>query len=59
MSAGIGFTMFFSITGLLTTGFSVAGLVLSGQPALLDRLVTSVARSAPRPAAGRRQRGPG
>ncbi len=47
MSAGIGFTMFFSITGLLTTGFSVAGLVLSGQPALLDRLVASVARSAP------------
>ncbi len=47
MSAGIGFTMFFSITGLLTTGFSVAGLVLSGQSALLDRLVTSVARSAP------------
>ncbi len=47
MSAGIGFTMFFSITGLLTTGFSVAGLVLRGQPGLLDRLVASVARSAP------------
>ena len=28
MSAGIGFRMFFSITGLLATGFSVAGLLL-------------------------------
>ncbi|KSU75087.1 ribonuclease BN [Pseudarthrobacter enclensis] len=47
MSAGIGFNMFFSITGLLATGFSVAGLVLRGQPALLDSIVTSVASSAP------------
>ncbi|WP_082575169.1 YihY/virulence factor BrkB family protein [Arthrobacter sp. Soil763] len=47
MSAGIGFNMFFSITGLLTTGFSVAGLLLRGQPALLDRVVRSVATSAP------------
>jgi membrane protein len=47
MSAGIGFNMFFSITGLLTTGFSVAGLLLRGQPALLDRIVSSVAESAP------------
>lgn len=47
MSAGIGFNMFFSITGLLTTGFSIAGLVLRGQPALLDTIVTSVAQSAP------------
>ncbi|MEO5778762.1 YihY/virulence factor BrkB family protein [Arthrobacter oryzae] len=47
MSAGIGFTMFFSITGLLTTGFSVAGLALRGQPELLDRLVNSVAVAAP------------
>ena len=30
LSAGIGFNMFFSITGLLATGFSVAGLVLRG-----------------------------
>jgi membrane protein len=47
MAAGIGFNMFFSITGLLATGFSVAGLLLSGQPALLDRIVSSVAVSAP------------
>jgi membrane protein len=47
MSAGIGFNMFFSITGLLATGFSVAGLVLRGQPALLDTIISSVARSAP------------
>ena len=47
MSAGIGFNMFFSITGLLATGFSVAGLLLRGQPALLDRVVGSVATSAP------------
>ncbi|GAP57085.1 UPF0477 protein BH1439, partial [Arthrobacter sp. Hiyo6] len=47
MAAGIGFNMFFSITGLLATGFSVAGLLLSGQPALLDRMISSVAASAP------------
>ena len=47
MSAGIGFRMFFSITGLLATGFSIAGLVLRGQPALLDTIITSVAQSAP------------
>ncbi|MEE2521569.1 YihY/virulence factor BrkB family protein [Pseudarthrobacter sp. J75] len=47
MSAGIGFTMFFSITGLLTTGFSIAGLLLRDQPALLDRVVASVSESAP------------
>lgn len=47
MSAGIGFNMFFSVTGLLTTGFSIAGLVLRGQPALLDTIISSVARNAP------------
>src|SRR5215217_1826697 len=47
MSAGIGFNMFFSVTGLLATGFSVAGLVLRGQPALLDTIISSVASSAP------------
>ncbi|MDQ0679549.1 membrane protein [Arthrobacter pascens] len=47
MSAGIGFRMFFSITGLLATGFSIAGLVLRGQPALLDMIISSVAQSAP------------
>src|SRR6476661_7257653 len=47
MSAGIGFNMFFSITGLLATGFSIAGLVLRGQPALLDTIISSVATSAP------------
>lgn len=47
MSAGIGFNMFFSITGLLTTGFSIAGLVLRGQPALLETIISSVAQSAP------------
>ncbi|MDQ4046357.1 MAG: YihY/virulence factor BrkB family protein, partial [Actinomycetota bacterium] len=47
LAAGIGFNMFFSITGLLTTGFSVAGLLLRGQPALLDRIVSSVSAAAP------------
>lgn len=47
MSAGIGFNMFFSITGLLATGFSIAGLLLRDQPALLDKVVASVATSAP------------
>ena len=47
MSAGIGFNMFFSIFGLLTTGFSLAALVLAGQPALVDRVVESVAAAAP------------
>ncbi|HEX9088792.1 MAG TPA: YihY/virulence factor BrkB family protein, partial [Arthrobacter sp.] len=39
MSAGIGFRMFFSVTGLLATGFSLAGLFLSEQPALLDQII--------------------
>ncbi|MBG0739763.1 YihY/virulence factor BrkB family protein [Paeniglutamicibacter antarcticus] len=47
MAAGIGFTMFFSITGLLTTGFSIAALVLKSNKALLDALVSSVAKSTP------------
>ncbi|MGP4032622.1 YihY/virulence factor BrkB family protein [Pseudarthrobacter sp. 1C304] len=47
MSAGIGFRMFFSVTGLLATGFSLAGLFLSGQPALLDQIIKSVALTAP------------
>ncbi|MEZ2389864.1 YihY/virulence factor BrkB family protein [bacterium RCC_150] len=47
MSAGIGFTMFFSITGLLTTGFAITGLVLRGQPQLVDSVVSSVATTAP------------
>ena len=47
LSAGIGFNMFFSILGLLATGFSVAGLVLAGQPELVDRIVHSIAQSAP------------
>ena len=47
MSAGIGFRMFFSITGLLATGLSLAGLFLSGQPALLDQIIRSVAVAAP------------
>ncbi|MBT8161256.1 MULTISPECIES: YihY/virulence factor BrkB family protein [Arthrobacter] len=47
MSAGIGFTMFFSVTGLLTTGFAITGLVLSGEPKLVDSIVSSVATVAP------------
>ncbi|MDQ4503622.1 YihY/virulence factor BrkB family protein [Sinomonas sp. ASV322] len=47
MSAGIGFNMFFSILGLLATGFSIAGLVLAEQPELVDRVVHGVAQSAP------------
>jgi len=47
LSAGIGFRMFFSITGLLATGFSLAGLILNGQPALLEQVIRSVAGAAP------------
>jgi membrane protein len=47
LSAGIGFRMFFSITGLLATGLSLAGLALSGHPALLDQVIQSVAAAAP------------
>ncbi|WP_334171317.1 YihY/virulence factor BrkB family protein [Sinomonas sp.] len=47
MSAGIGFNMFFSILGLLATGFSIAGLVLAGQPELVNKTVQLVAQSAP------------
>ena len=47
LSAGIGFRMFFSITGLLATGFSLAGLVLSDRPALLDQVIKSVDAAAP------------
>lgn len=47
LSAGIGFRMFFSITGLLATGLSLAGLVLSDHPALLDQVIRSVAAAAP------------
>src|SRR6478609_9170354 len=47
LSAGIGFRMFFSITGLLATGFSLAGLILNGQPALLEQIIRSVAAAAP------------
>ncbi|MDR6985928.1 membrane protein [Paenarthrobacter nitroguajacolicus] len=47
LSAGIGFNMFFSVTGLLTTGFAVAGIVLGGSPALQDAVIDSVAAAAP------------
>lgn len=47
LSAGIGYNMFFSILGLLATGFSVAGLVLAGQPELVNKTVQLVAQSAP------------
>ncbi|WP_413250325.1 YihY/virulence factor BrkB family protein [Sinomonas flava] len=47
MSAGIGFNMFFSIFGLLATGFSFAALVLAGNPGLLDMVVQNVAKAAP------------
>ncbi|WP_310050888.1 YihY/virulence factor BrkB family protein [Arthrobacter ginsengisoli] len=47
LSAGIGFRMFFAITGLLATGLSLAGLFLSGYPALLDQIIRSVAVTAP------------
>ena len=47
MAAGVGFNMFFSITGLLTTGFSVAGLVLRNDRVLLDAIITSVSKNAP------------
>lgn len=47
LSAGIGFNMFFSITGLLATGFAIAGLVLRSQPLLVDSVVASISASAP------------
>ncbi|WP_024820057.1 YihY/virulence factor BrkB family protein [Arthrobacter sp. 31Y] len=47
LSAGIGFNMFFSVTGLLTTGFAVAGIVLGGNPALQNAVINSVAAAAP------------
>ncbi|AXJ10315.1 YihY/virulence factor BrkB family protein [Arthrobacter sp. PM3] len=47
LSAGIGFRMFFSVTGLLATGLSIAGLLLSGHPALLDQIFKSVNAAAP------------
>ncbi|MFE4196358.1 YihY/virulence factor BrkB family protein [Paenarthrobacter sp. NPDC056912] len=47
LSAGIGFNMFFSVTGLITTGFAVAGIVLGGSPALQDAVIDSVAAAAP------------
>jgi membrane protein len=47
LSAGIGFRMFFSVTGLLATGFAIAGLVLSGHPALLETIIRSVDAAAP------------
>lgn len=47
LSAGIGFNMFFSVTGLLTTGFAVAGIVLGGNPVLTDAVIRSVASAAP------------
>lgn len=47
LSAGIGFNMFFSVAGLLTTGFSIAGLVLASQPELVNKIVLLVAQSAP------------
>lgn len=47
MSAGIGFRMFFSVTGLLATGLSLAGLILAGHPALLDQVIKAVAVTTP------------
>ncbi|WP_284986091.1 YihY/virulence factor BrkB family protein [Arthrobacter sp. fls2-241-R2A-172] len=47
LSAGIGFNMFFSVTGLLTTGFAIAGIVLGGNPVLEDAVISSVAAAAP------------
>lgn len=47
LSAGIGFNMFFSVTGLLTTGFAIAGIVLGGNPVLEDAVIGSVASAAP------------
>ncbi|HKU34055.1 MAG TPA: YihY/virulence factor BrkB family protein [Paenarthrobacter sp.] len=47
LSAGIGFNMFFSVTGLLTTGFAIAGIVLGGNPVLEDAVIRSVASAAP------------
>jgi membrane protein len=47
LAAGVGVAMFFSITGLLATGFSIAALVLQTDPALLNAVVTTIAQGAP------------
>lgn len=49
LRAGIGFNMFFSVTGLLTTGFAIAQIVLGGNPALQDAVIDGVAAAAPGP----------
>jgi membrane protein len=47
LASGIGVAMFFSITGLLATGFSIAALVLQADPALLNAVLTTIAQGAP------------
>ncbi|MCU1573605.1 MAG: putative ribonuclease [Micrococcaceae bacterium] len=47
LSAGIGFNMFFAITGLLTIGFALAGLFLASDRVLLDAIIRNVAAAAP------------
>ncbi|WP_231391709.1 YihY/virulence factor BrkB family protein [Arthrobacter sp. 35W] len=47
LASGIGVAMFFSISGLLTTGFSIAALALKSNPLLLDAVIANVATAVP------------
>lgn len=47
LASGIGVAMFFSITSVLATGFSVAALVLRANQRLLDEVVRSISMAVP------------
>ncbi|WP_427016632.1 YhjD/YihY/BrkB family envelope integrity protein [Pseudarthrobacter sp. P1] len=47
LASGIGMAMFFSITSLLTTGFSVAALALRTNQRLLDAVVSNISTTVP------------
>ena len=47
MAAGCAYNMFFSIAALLVVGFSILGLVLSGNPELQEAVLQTAARAIP------------
>ena len=47
MAAGGAYNMFFSITALMVVGFSILGLVLSGNPQWQEAVVATVAHAVP------------
>lgn len=47
MAAGIAYNMFFAVAALLVVGFSIAGLVVSGNPELQAMIVRAVDRTTP------------